>query len=332
MAPFYGTIGPESRLVAAGVQRCRPVQKIGVPQGVLRIRSNRVGGYCRSGNGVFEEVDLVENLSWNGNGVLLDADSRASPDSIPISFLRPGYSPRSNGEDENHIRILAESGPSSLPPILVHKTSMRVIDGMHRLRAAMLNGCDRIDVEYFDGSDEEAFCRAVELNVSHGLPLSLTDRKTAAARILAWRPELSDRATAAVTGLSPKTVAVIRRRACEGVPQRRERLGSDGRRRPLNGVEGRRRAAEVIVGRPEASLREIAATAGISPGTARRVREQLAAGRDVTDDRHPSNKARQGTGQPAASGSEAPSATRDSVSPARRCKPGYGLCSPEASQ
>jgi ParB-like chromosome segregation protein Spo0J len=191
---------------------------------------------------------------------------------------------------------------------------MRVIDGMHRLRAAMLMGCDRIDVEYFDGSDEEAFCRAVELNISHGLPLSLADRKAAAARILVWRPDLSDRATAAVTGLSPKTVGAIRRNASEGVAQRRERLGSDGRRRPLNGLEGRRRAAEVIVSRPGASLREIAATAGISPGTARRVRAQLAAGRDVIDGRHPGNKALQGTGQPAATGSEAPAASRAGVS------------------
>ena len=43
---------------------------------------------------------------------------------------------------------------------------MRVIDGMHRLRAAILNGRSSIEVEFFDGSDEEAFIRAVEQNVS----------------------------------------------------------------------------------------------------------------------------------------------------------------------
>lgn len=230
-------------------------------------------------------------------------------DSIPVSFLRRGDSPRSMGEDQDHIRRLAESGSSRLPPILVHRTTMRVIDGMHRLSAVMLNGCDRIDVEYFDGSEEEAFCRAVELNVSHGLPLSLADRKSAAARILAWRPGLSDRATAAITGLSPKTVGAIRTRASEEIPQTHERLGSDGRRRPVNGIEGRRRAAKAITERPDASLREIAATAGISPGTARRVRKQLATHKDVAEGLKPKDIARRRNGQLTVSGKEAPIVT-----------------------
>ena len=86
---------------------------------------------------------------------------------------------------------------------------------MHRLRAAELQGRDRIDVEYFDGSQEEAFALAVELNVTHGLPLSLADRKAAAARILAGRPQMSYRVVAAMTGLSPKTADVIRAGAAE---------------------------------------------------------------------------------------------------------------------
>jgi len=183
------------------------------------------------------------------------------------------------------VRSLAEITQAALPPILVHRQTMRVIDGMHRLRAAMLNGSDRIDVEFFDGSDEEAFCRAVELNVSHGLPLSLADRKAAAARILACRYDFSDRAVAVITGLSPKTVGAIRSRS--EIPQLHERLGRDGRCRPVNGLAGRTRAAEVIAGRPGASLREIAETAGISVGTARRVRGRLAVGEDVAGARQP---------------------------------------------
>ena len=80
---------------------------------------------------------------------------------IPIVSLLPADSPRSCGEDGEHIQRLAESG-AELPPILVQRGTMRVIDGMHRLRAAILNGYHSIEVEFFDGGDEEAFIRAVE--------------------------------------------------------------------------------------------------------------------------------------------------------------------------
>lgn len=47
---------------------------------------------------------------------------------------------------------------------------MRVIDGMHRLRAAQLQGRTEIDARLLDISDAEAFLRGVAANVSHGLP------------------------------------------------------------------------------------------------------------------------------------------------------------------
>jgi hypothetical protein len=52
----------------------------------------------------------------------------------------------------------------------------------HRLRAAVANGQEAVDVRYFDGSAADAFLRAVEANVKHGLPLSLADRRAAAQR------------------------------------------------------------------------------------------------------------------------------------------------------
>jgi hypothetical protein len=203
---------------------------------------------------------------------------------VPIDSLLPADSPRSQGEDDDHIQRLAESG-GELPPILVQQGTMRVIDGMHRLRAAILNGCHSIEVEFFDGSDEEAFIRGVEQNITHGLPLSLADRKVAAARILGWRPALSDRSVASMTGLSPKTVGAMRARASEEIPHLTERQGRDGRLRPLDSREGRLRAVEVIEGNPGASLRQIAASAGISPGTARSVQARLRAGEDPVQGR-----------------------------------------------
>lgn len=198
---------------------------------------------------------------------------------VPVLSLRPGESPRQEGEDKAHIARLAEA-ETPLPPIIVERRSMRVIDGMHRLMAASLRGQETVDVEFFDGSPADAFLRAVEENVTHGLPLSLGDRRAAAARIIASHPQMSDRAIGESTGLAARTVAAIRRRSTDGVPQLNARVGRDGRVRPLNSVEGRRRAAALLAEHPGASLREVARGAGISPATARDVRQRLERGEE----------------------------------------------------
>jgi ParB-like chromosome segregation protein Spo0J len=199
---------------------------------------------------------------------------------VPILSLRPGESPRLEGENRAHVARLAES-EASLPPILVDRRTMRVIDGMHRLLAASLMGRRTVDVVFFDGSPAEAFLRAVEANVTHGLPLSQSDRRAAAARIIASHPHMSDRAIGESTGLAPKTVAAIRRSA-DALPQLDARVGRDGRVRPLNSDEGRRHAAELLATHPGASLREVARQAGVSPSTAGDVRRRLARGEDPT--------------------------------------------------
>jgi ParB-like chromosome segregation protein Spo0J len=208
-----------------------------------------------------------------------DLEERWIPNrvTVPVDSLLPADSPRSRGEDDEHIQRLAERG-DDLPPVLVQQGTMRVIDGMHRLRAAIRNGRRSIEVEFFDGDDEEAFIRAVEQNVAHGLPLTLADRKDAAARILGFRPALSDRSVASMTGLSPKTIGAIRARLSEEIPRLDARQGRDGRLRPLDSNEGRLRAAEVIRKNPGAPLREIATLAGVSPETARSVKAQLREG------------------------------------------------------
>jgi ParB-like chromosome segregation protein Spo0J len=204
-----------------------------------------------------------------------------APVLVRIDELLPADSPRLDGEDEAHIQLLAESD-AELPPILVHRATMRVIDGMHRLRAAALRGQDHIQVKFHEGPADEIFVLAVQTNISHGLPLSPRDRECAAARILAEHPHWSDRAIAQASGLSAKTIGVIRRRAEAGTPQAEPtaRVGRDGRVRPTNNTVGRTKAAEFLAKNPAASLREIARAAGISPGTARDVRERLRRGED----------------------------------------------------
>jgi hypothetical protein len=152
---------------------------------------------------------------------------------------------------------------------------MRVIDGMHRLQAAKLKGRNTIEVQFYDGDEADIFILAVERNIAHGLPLSLPDRRAAAARIISSHPQWSDRRIASVTGLSATTVGTIRMRSTECSGQSYTRVGRDGRTRPVNGAVGRELAIELIRAKPDASLRDIAAAAGISPSTAQDVRTRL---------------------------------------------------------
>jgi ParB-like chromosome segregation protein Spo0J len=222
---------------------------------------------------------------------------------VPVNTLQPADSPRRLGEDAEHIRVLAEPD-RALPPILVHRASMRVIDGMHRLAAARLGGHDTIDVVFFDGSDEDAFVMAVKANVAHGLPLSYADREAAIARIVVSHPDWSDRAIAAATGLAPRTVGAIRGRITE-LPPSTNRIGRDGRIRPLDSKDGRLVASQLITAYPDASLREVARAAGISPATVRDVRERIQRGehpvpaRRARADREPRAAANRGRGEPA---------------------------------
>jgi ParB-like chromosome segregation protein Spo0J len=208
--------------------------------------------------------------------------------SVPVLALRPADSPRLNGEDKAHIARLAET-ETALPPILVDKRTMRVIDGMHRLMAASLQGRETIDVLFFDGNEADIFLHAVQENVAHGLPLSQADRRAAAERIIVSHPHMSDRAIGHSAGLAAKTVAGIRKRSSEDAPQSNARVGRDGRVRPLNSGEGRRRAAELLTQQPEASLRDVARAAGISPATVLDVRKRLERGEPAVPARHAAN-------------------------------------------
>lgn len=196
---------------------------------------------------------------------------------VPIGSLLPADSPRLAGQTVEHARVLADS-QAPLPPIVVHRATMRVVDGMHRLRAAVLRGDDHIEVSLVDGTDEEVFILAVELNAEHGLPLSRQDRTAAAIRIIESHPHWSDRRIASVTGLSPGAVGNLRTSAA--VPELGLRTGMDGRNRPVNGAAGRIAASRAIAEFPDAPLREIASQAGVAVATARDVRNRIRRGQD----------------------------------------------------
>ncbi len=196
---------------------------------------------------------------------------------VRIEALLPADSPRLDGVDDNHVRRLADIY-ATLPPILVHRASMRVVDGMHRVAAAATKGLTSVEVQYFDGADEEAFLRSVTANIAHGLPLSVADRKAAAERILRSHSDLSDRAVAAYTGLDAKTVATLRPCSTADSPRSNIRIGADGRAHPLDRTAERIRAAELMTRRPDLPLRAIVKETGLSLGTAHDVRQRLLRG------------------------------------------------------
>jgi ParB-like chromosome segregation protein Spo0J len=229
----------------------------------LRLEPGNFGGVERKGG---NQACLARNRKDLGEIV-----------TVPIASLRPGESPRLNGQDKAHIMRLAEL-ETALPPILVDRKSMKVIDGMHRLMVASLKGCETVEVLFFDGSAADAFLWAVKENVAHGLPLSLADRRAATARIILSHQELSDRALGELVGLAARTVASIRRSVANGTSPSDRRVGRDGKVRPLSGVEGRQRVADLLAEQPDASSRVLARRAGVSPATVRDVRQRLARG------------------------------------------------------
>lgn len=229
--------------------------------------------------------------SDEGNPEALDVRG-GKPEVVRLESLLLGNSPRLGGEDAGHVERLAVAG-AGVPPVLVHRPTMRVVDGAHRVLAAQFRGDSTISVVYCDGTSFEAFVKSVRANLRHGLPLTKQDREVAAARILGVQPQWSDRAVAEVTGLSAPTVAEIRARATDSSCQSHRRIGRDGRVRPLSTVEGRRIAARIIEERPDSSLRDIARRAGISTGTVRDVRKRLQHGDDPVPVKYSADVAQQ---------------------------------------
>lgn len=193
---------------------------------------------------------------------------------VPINVLLDADSPRVEGIDRDHVARLAER-IDELPPILVHRSTMRIIDGMHRLHATRMSGRTTIEVVYFDGSVPDCFLAAVEANIRHGLPLTLADRRESAKKILASHPQWSDRAIAARVGLSGKTVGALRRTSTDPAVRSAVRVGLDGRVRAVDHGERRQRAADLLAQNPGASLREISRLACVSVETVRGIRDRL---------------------------------------------------------
>jgi hypothetical protein len=158
--------------------------------------------------------------------------------SLDVELLELDWSPREY-LSKSHVVRLAETA-SSWPPILVDRATNNVIDGAHRVMAAKRLGHKRIQAVLFTGSEADARIESIRTNTSHGLPLTLAERKRSARLLLTSRPEMSDRAIAEICALSPKTIGVLRSRhevrpAVIGNLGQELRRGRDGYWRPTRG-------------------------------------------------------------------------------------------------
>jgi transposase-like protein len=107
------------------------------------------------------------------------------------------------------------------------------------------------------------------------------ERQVAVRAMLAAHPDWADRRIGNLCGVSPRTVGRVRAQLAETsdgecVKCTDVRIGRDGRARPIDPAARRERIVNALAQRPEASLRDIARTVGVSPETVRSVRAALA--------------------------------------------------------
>lgn len=208
----------------------------------------------------------------------LEQPSLSDPVDMPVASLTVSDVLRAPAQRDSHARGLTDA-KGEFAPVVVHRETMRVIDGVRRVRACQAQRRETVSVRFFEGNAADAFLLSVRLNVhGDGLPLTLSERRAAAARIVVSHSFWSDRTIASFVGLSANTVGSVRRRSAEATCQVGLRKGRDGRVRPVSAAKGRILAGKILQERPDTPIRQIAERAGISVGTAYDVRERLARG------------------------------------------------------
>jgi hypothetical protein len=232
---------------------------------------------------------------------------------VSLGELTSGRSPRLHGLNHEHVVALMDR-KEDWPPILITRADRTIIDGQHRFRAAQLLGHSSIACIISDAPETEAFVESIRRNLKNGLPLTRRDRKHAARVVLELHCDWSDRRIAALCAIDHGTVASLRADldiSPTGQNLRLDtRLGRDGKRRPVDYASTRQRVIQAIRAEPQASLRQIAQSAGVSPETVRTVKSR--------------NRA-----QPVADSASNPLHTPAGVSTTYGSPNGIGECEPE---
>jgi ParB-like chromosome segregation protein Spo0J len=130
--------------------------------------------------------------------------------SVPIQelVLLPELSPRARLCEETVIRYM-ESFPA-LPPVRVQARTRVVVDGYHRVEAAVRLGMEEIPAIEETIADDELKLVAGLANVSHGQPLTRPERNRLAVHLVQTYGKLREEA-AQLLGVSPSAVTLALR-------------------------------------------------------------------------------------------------------------------------
>ncbi len=110
--------------------------------------------------------------------------SRAEMRLVPLQdlVLIPELSPRDRLNEETVIRYMESFG--SLPPVRVQAGSNTVVDGFHRVEAAVRLGLETVPVREEPIPDDELRLAAGLANVQHGQPLTRAERNALAVALV----------------------------------------------------------------------------------------------------------------------------------------------------
>ena len=136
--------------------------------------------------------------------------------------LMPELSPRERMSEETVIRYMESF--ASLPPIRVQAGGYVVVDGFHRVEAAVRLGMEAVVAELHEIPDEELRMVAGLANVQHGQPLSRMERNRLAVALVSYYGKLREEA-ALLLGVSPSAVTLALREH-QFNEQLSERLGT----------------------------------------------------------------------------------------------------------
>jgi ParB-like chromosome segregation protein Spo0J len=116
--------------------------------------------------------------------------------------------------DSSHVndltRVLQAGGEFDFPPV-VDEASKRIVDGFHRVRAAIKVGREEIEVDMRQYDNEAALLEdAIQPNAKHGLKLSSTDQTRSI--LLLDEHNISDEGIAKIMQTTEERVRKLRQR------------------------------------------------------------------------------------------------------------------------
>lgn len=136
--------------------------------------------------------------------------------------LIPELNPRQRLCEETIIRYMESF--TSLPPVRAQRGSNVVVDGFHRVEAAVRLGLEEVPVQLEEIDDEELHLVAGLANAQHGQPLTRTERNKLAVALTTRYGKLREEA-AELLGISPSAVTLALREH-QFNEQLSEKLGS----------------------------------------------------------------------------------------------------------